>query len=98
MEGVCGNEKKENTIPISSSQQCSTKKAVAVKRKFVRKPLRDITNLYNSQYPSAIFSQLCLSRSVSASTLVNCRKRKSVDEVDDMHKKTISISLRLHFR
>ncbi|KAJ9686195.1 hypothetical protein PVL29_015205 [Vitis rotundifolia] len=99
---LCECKNKENIPPFSSGQTdpvlgttpFSTK---TIRRRF-RKPLADITNLYNSSPQSASAShcdsQLPHSVSVSAP---NSRKRKAVDDTDSMQC-TLFKTLRRNFR
>ncbi|KAH7850498.1 hypothetical protein Vadar_033953 [Vaccinium darrowii] len=94
---------KENITPFAEFQidpvppmvqTCSRKNA----NRRLRRPLRDITHLFNSQIQSdsargADFQPLC---PVPAPAL-NLRKRKAIDEIDSVHQMK-SKSLRMNFR
>ncbi|KAH7861956.1 hypothetical protein Vadar_033014 [Vaccinium darrowii] len=75
-------------------QTCSTKNA----KRRLRKPLRDITHLFNSQTQSdsARDTDFQLLSPVPELAL-NLRKRKAIDEIDSAHQLK-SKSLRIHFR
>ncbi|KAM7503359.1 hypothetical protein LguiB_002263 [Lonicera macranthoides] len=99
-----GNDKENNppffssfrTNPVPSIPQSSIK---IVKRRF-RKPLRDITNLFNSPISASLFTQLQLPN-CSDSDLAsgfNYRKRKAVEEIIDSTDKAVTKSLRKLFR
>ncbi|GAA0157250.1 hypothetical protein LIER_14557 [Lithospermum erythrorhizon] len=91
------HDNKENIPPFSSKNmkqeqvKGQSSAACIVKRKF-RRPLRDITHLFNQpnlQNPAA-FTDIQLN-------LTSLRKRKAADEVDSMHKSCSKI-LRKEFR
>ncbi|KAM7498018.1 hypothetical protein LguiA_022432 [Lonicera macranthoides] len=104
---LCENDNKENFPPIFSSiltnpspsiPQSSIKSA---KRRF-RKPLRDITNLFNSQnstVSASLFTQLQQPKSFDKDSAsgFNSRKRKAVEEIDSSDIAASKL-LRKHFR
>ncbi|KAK1401095.1 hypothetical protein POM88_000700 [Heracleum sosnowskyi] len=111
MEGVsvCKlNDNKENIPPstlflsiqcnnVPDLVSCSSFKSVSKKKRKLRKPLRDITHLFNNQIsgPIAHFQNLDATPVVQISaSAVNIRKRKA----DDSRHETVSKSLRMNFR
>ncbi|KAK1401087.1 hypothetical protein POM88_000692 [Heracleum sosnowskyi] len=111
MEGVsvCKlNDNKENIPPstlflsiqcnnVPDLVSCSSFKSVSKKKRKLRKPLRDITHLFNNQIsaPIAHFQNLDATPVVQISaSAVNFRKRKA----DDSRHDTVSKSLRMNFR
>ncbi|KAF7141955.1 hypothetical protein RHSIM_Rhsim06G0133600 [Rhododendron simsii] len=99
----CQHNNKENIPPFAQNQihpappvvqTCSAKNA----KRRLRRPLRDITHLFDSQIQSdsARETGFQLPSPVSAPAL-NFRKRKAIDDIDSMHQMN-SKSLRMNFR
>ncbi|KAG5545159.1 hypothetical protein RHGRI_017586 [Rhododendron griersonianum] len=99
----CQHNNKENIPPFAQNQihsappvvqTCSAKNA----KRRLRRPLRDITHLFNSQIQSNLAQDtgFQLPSPVPAPAL-NFRKRKAIDDIDSMHQMN-SKSLRMNFR
>lgn len=108
MEGVSVrelNENKENIPPLalflatqSSTNPdfvfCSSVKFMLKKKRKLRKPLRDITHLFNNQVLAPITHFQNLPAEQISASAFNLRKRKANDSIQ----KTVSKSLRMNYR
>lgn len=97
-------DNKENVAPppLSSNANNPIIFSVISKREYIRKPLRDITHLFNNQIPPPPFArtQFQSPATAAATTTSSCsqyiRKRKAVDY--SPLQATHSKSLRMNFR
>ncbi|KAL5839413.1 hypothetical protein ACOSQ4_012021 [Xanthoceras sorbifolium] len=89
---LCENDNKENIPPLSSKQttlvsaKSPSSTTINKKRRRVRYPLQDITNLFNSRVYSSSISR------------IDCRKRRAEAGVESTCKKTHLIHSSRNFR
>ncbi|KAL5772285.1 hypothetical protein ACOSQ2_012209 [Xanthoceras sorbifolium] len=90
---LCENDNKENIPPLSSKQTTlvsakspSSSTTITNKRRRVRYPLQDITNLFNSRVDSSSVSR------------IDCRKRRAEAGVESTCKKTHLVHSSRNFR